>query len=294
MQLVADCRRQLIKTVALPLAPLKQQLSDGHGSRFLHRFYPERSHRKEYGFICKRILSPAWCGPSTFVAFGCEGTTMANAGQRRSLKASGDRELGKPYRRSYEGQAFRTSLLLMLTLLTDPFAAVSEVARVDETLVWNQVMLDAIVASTLGNPPTMRMAATVNTAMFDAQNSIGEPRYRPIFVTDRAPRGTHRPAAIVQAAYVTLKSFYPAQLSRFDEQRALSLAEFDGDDWRRSPARHRLGRARRDQILTWRETDGFSDPVPPFTGAGQSPASGSLQPVQTCRTATSLSQRRSY
>ncbi len=34
-------------------------------------------------------------------------------------------------------------------------------------------MLDAIVASTLGNPPTMRMAATVNSAMFDAQNGIG-------------------------------------------------------------------------------------------------------------------------
>ena len=41
-------------------------------------------------------------------------------------------------------------------------------AIVDETLVWNQVMLDAIVAGNLGNPQTIRMAATVNTAMFDA------------------------------------------------------------------------------------------------------------------------------
>jgi hypothetical protein len=43
---------------------------------------------------------------------------------------------------------------------------------VDKTLVWNQVMLDAIVGSTLGNPQTMRMAATENTAMFDARNGL--------------------------------------------------------------------------------------------------------------------------
>ena len=140
--------------------------------------------------------------------------------------------------------------------------------RVDETLVWNQVMLDAIVASTLGNPQTIRMAATVNSAMFDAQNGIGFQTHRPIFVTARAPRGAHGRAALVQAAYVTLKSFYPAQLSRFDQQRALSLAEFEGDD----PADVRRGiewgENVANQILAWRATDGFSDPVVPFTGAG--------------------------
>jgi hypothetical protein len=44
--------------------------------------------------------------------------------------------------------------------------------NVDETLVWNQVMLDAIVEGALGNPHTIRMAATVNTAMFDARNGV--------------------------------------------------------------------------------------------------------------------------
>ena len=174
--------------------------------------------------------------------------------------------------------AFRTTLV-MLALVTGPAAAMGQESRgsqahpdvrsqVDETLVWNQVMLDAVVASTLGNPQTIRMAATVNSAMFDAQNGIGRPTYRPIFVTGRAPRGTHHRAAIVQAAYVTLKSFYPAQLSRFDEQRALSLAEFEGDD---GPAVQRgleWGEHVANQILAWRDTDGFTDPVPPYTGAG--------------------------
>ncbi len=177
-------------------------------------------------------------------------------------------------------QAFRTAVVVMLALVAGPAGAISQEergsrapstevrTRVDETLEWNQVMLDAIVASTLGNPQTMRMAATVNAAMFDAQNGIGRPRYRPIFVTERAAPGTHRRAAIVQAAYVTLKSFYPAQLNRFDEQRLVSLAEFDGDDSSDVQRGLEWGEHVANQILAWRETDGFTDPVPPFTGAG--------------------------
>ena len=203
-------------------------------------------------------------------------------------------------------QAFRTTLLVMLALLAGPAGASKpggEGSRahstevrppVDETLVWNQVMLDAIVASTLGNPQTMRMAATVNTAMFDAQNGVGRPTYTPIFVTDRAPRGTHRRAAMVQAAYVTLKSFYPAQLSRFDEQRALSLAEFEGDDCDSSPARPRVGRARREPnpgLACDRRLQPIRCPRLPVPA--QRSASGSPQPVPACRRATSPSQRRS-
>jgi len=80
------------------------------------------------------------------------------------------------------------------------------------------------------------MAATVNTAMFDARNGVSR-EYTPIFVAPTAPPGTHRRAAVVQAAYVRLRAFYPAQLDRFDNQRTLSLAEFNGDD----PAKVRRG-----------------------------------------------------
>jgi hypothetical protein len=164
-----------------------------------------------------------------------------------------------------------TLLWLGLALLLAPPAVrtVSGQAGglVDETLVWNQVMLDAIVASSLGNPQTLRMAATVNTAMFDARNGVGR-NYTPILVAQTAPTGTHRRAAVMQAAYVTLKAFYPAQLARFDDQRALSVAEFNGDD----PANVRRGIAWGEnvasQVLAWRATDGFSNPVPPFNGAG--------------------------
>ena len=156
-------------------------------------------------------------------------------------------------------QSLRTTVLVMLALLAGPAGAMSQEAtgrrthsaevrtQVDETLVWNQVMLDAIVASTLGNPQTIRMAATVNTAMFDAQNGVGRPTYRPIFVTDRAPRGTHRRAAIVQAAYVTLDIV----LSRAAEP-VRRAAHFVSRRVRRRrlrpsrPTRPRVGRARRE------------------------------------------------
>jgi hypothetical protein len=75
-----------------------------------------------------------------------------------------------------------TLLSLVVAWLLSPHAVgtVSGDAggNADETLVWHQVMLDAIVAGTLGNPQTMRMAATVNTAMFDAGNGVSR-RYRP-------------------------------------------------------------------------------------------------------------------
>jgi len=158
-------------------------------------------------------------------------------------------------------------LALLALVVASAGTATGEVGGTDETLVWNQVMLDAIVAGTLGNPQTIRMAATVNTAMFDARNGVGQ-KYTPIFVTRAAPPGTHRRAAVVQAAYVTLTAFYPAQLARFDSQRARSLAEFSGDDPARVQRGIDWGEHVANQVLAWRATDGFSDPVPPFTGAG--------------------------
>jgi hypothetical protein len=161
------------------------------------------------------------------------------------------------------------SLVVALLLSPPDLGTVSGAVGegVDETLVWNQVMLDAIVASTLGNPQTIRMAATVNTAMFDARNGGGR-TYTPIFVTQTAPSGIHRRAAVVQAAYVTLKAFYPTQASRFDNQRASSLAAFKGDDQASIQRGIDWGEKVATQVLAWRATDGFSNSVPPFNGAG--------------------------
>jgi hypothetical protein len=73
---------------------------------------------------------------------------------------------------------------------------------------------------------------------------------------------------VVQAAYVTLKTFYPDQAARFDNQRALSLAEFKRDDPAAVQRGLDWGENVAKQIVAWRAADGFSNPVPPFDGAG--------------------------
>lgn len=165
--------------------------------------------------------------------------------------------------------ALSSLIVVGILWLPDVGWAAGEAANdVDETLVWNQVMLDAIVAgTTLGNPQTIRMAATVNTAMFDAGNGVSR-KYTPVFVTQSAPPGSHRRAAVVQAAYVTLKAFHPEQVSRFDTQRGVSLAHFRGDDPAAVQRGVAWGEHAAKQVLAWRATDGFGNPVPAFDGAG--------------------------
>ena len=142
--------------------------------------------------------------------------------------------------------------------------------RVDETLVWNEVLLDAIISSTLGNPPSIRVGAIVHTAMFDAHNGV-ERRYTSIHEEERAPRGASRRAAVVGAAYRTLVTLYPAQKDKFDAQRAQSIAQLSDDDEDCSHGNSLdLGLAWGDKvaqdILAWRSTDGFDVPVSSFTG----------------------------
>jgi hypothetical protein len=64
-----------------------------------------------------------------------------------------------------------------------------------------------------------------------------------------------------------VEAFYPAQPTHLDKQRAASLAEFDGDD----PATVQRGIAWGENVAKQfgvRATDGFSNPVPQFSGAG--------------------------
>ena len=72
--------------------------------------------------------------------------------------------------------------------------------QADEVTDWNQTMLRAGLIA--GNTPTVmsRVAALVQSAVFDAVNGIN-PRYTPVFVTPAGPPDASRRAAAVQAAY---------------------------------------------------------------------------------------------
>jgi hypothetical protein len=140
-------------------------------------------------------------------------------------------------------------------------------AYADDVIDWNQTMFRAgLVAGT--SPLVMsRVAAIVQSAVFDAVNGIDQ-RYAPIHVPATGPAGASRDAAAVQAAYATLVQIFPTQKALFDARLAVSLAVIathtssvavaSGVAWGQTVA---------DAILAWRAADGFTPPPPPFLGA---------------------------
>ena len=142
--------------------------------------------------------------------------------------------------------------------------------RVDETLDWNAVLVDAVLSAGIGGPTPVRSAAIVHVAMFDAYNGI-EQRYTPIHFDMQAPPGASRRAALIQAAFATLSKLYPSQQAKFDAQRAASLAALSEDqddvnDGQSISLGLTWGDSVAKDILAWRASDGFTAVLPPFNG----------------------------
>ena len=156
-----------------------------------------------------------------------------------------------------------SAVLLAATL------AAARPASADEVLDWNAVTLRAIQRGAVSGALQARAAATVHTAMFDALNGI-ERRFTPLHVTATAPRGASRRAAVVQAAYTTLVSLFPAQTADFDADLEASLAGIAADAAIENSMSIQRGRAWGEEVgnavFSWRDADGLNPPGPPFTG----------------------------
>ena len=142
--------------------------------------------------------------------------------------------------------------------------------RVDETLDWNEHLIDALFTAGTSPPPALRVAAIMNVAVFDAENGVYR-QFHPIHFDRVAPRGTSRRAAVIGAAYTTLSKLFPTQQSKFDADEAASLAAMtDDEDDDGSGQSTSLGLAWgttvANDILAWRATDGFTTVYSPFTG----------------------------
>ena len=139
----------------------------------------------------------------------------------------------------------------------------------DEVADWNRAMLQAALAAGTSPLVVSRVGAIVQASVFDAVNGI-ERRYTPIHVEPAALPGTSRRAAAVQAAYAALVHIYPAQSATLEALRASSLANIaSGSAAEKSESIARgieWGQTVADAIWTWRSTDGFAPPPPPFTG----------------------------
>jgi hypothetical protein len=139
--------------------------------------------------------------------------------------------------------------------------------RADDVTDWNEQMLRAALIAGTSPTSTTRVAAMVQSAMFDAVNGIN-PRYSHIYVAPAAPPGASRRAAAVQAAYAMLSKLYgatPANAPQvaFDARRIISMNEIAEDESAASIAAGvTWGQNVADKIFTIRSTDGFTNTAP--------------------------------
>lgn len=102
------------------------------------------------------------------------------------------------------------------TLLT------SMVARADVVTDWNSTAGDIAVAAKLSPPPTYRVMAVVQTAVYEAVNAITR-RYPPERVQLTAPPGALVEAAVAAANRVALSQLVPSQQSTIDSAYQAAL-----------------------------------------------------------------------
>ena len=170
----------------------------------------------------------------------------------------------------------RVSRLVVLATLALLGAAHVETAqepsgpsgRVNQVLEWNQIFIDTLIATNTANSSSQRLGAIVHTAVFDAYNGI-ERRYTPVFFHGSAAPGASRRAAVVAAAYATLRGLFPTRQAALDASYAASLAALsdDGGDGGQSRARGiEWGMEVASAVLAWRAADGFGASYPAFTG----------------------------
>jgi hypothetical protein len=93
-------------------------------------------------------------------------------------------------------------------------------------------MVNALLVSHTAPQPGTRVAAIVETSVFDAVNGISR-RYsqvHPEVIGATAPHRASAPAAAASAAYTALLGLFPDQKATFDAQLAASLAALSGDE----------------------------------------------------------------
>ena len=176
------------------------------------------------------------------------------------------------------------------------FAAVAVVcllgpARLSADVIidWNNTLLNAVRTNYMSPLPTSRVSAAMNTAMYDAVNSIAR-THQPYHVVMTADPGTSRQAAAAQAAYRVLSGMIPASQASYNAALANSLSSVP--DGAGKTAGIALGNTVGAAILALRANDGANAvvpytpgsapgdwrPTPPANAAAAAPQWGSITP----------------
>src|SRR5580698_1285214 len=148
-------------------------------------------------------------------------------------------------------------------------------ARADVVLDWNAIAVNTAVANNQNPFAQARYAAVVQLAVFEAVNSITH-HYQPYLGTITAPPDASPDAAVIEAAYLILSTYFPASQATLYAERTTSLltisdgqAKIDGIA---------TGDAAANALIALRANDGssppqFKTPGPPVPGEWQATVS---------------------
>lgn len=156
--------------------------------------------------------------------------------------------------------AVRISMIVPVLVLM-----MASVLRADDVVThWHKVMLDTIAADGTDPITSTRVAAIVQSAVFDSVNGI-QRKYTPIHADIPKPSGASVSAAVIESAYTTLVALYPDQQHDLRMERKSSLAKLH-DSHKAIQLGQQYGALVAADILTWRGADGFDQELPPFLG----------------------------
>lgn len=130
-------------------------------------------------------------------------------------------------------------------------------ASADVVTQWNEIMLQSVKTSAVPPPKASRAYAMVQSAVYDAVNSISRTHYQYQFMEAPAA-GASQEAAAAAAAHAVLRGLFPTQASSLDTSLNTTLSGIGGSAQSKADGQA-LGALIGNKMLTLRANDHSND-----------------------------------
>lgn len=124
---------------------------------------------------------------------------------------------------------------------------------------WDKIAEDTIVGSGAQQIEGFLYMSYVSTAMYDAVAAIQHGSYKPLLPKFKAWRKASQDAAVAEAAYRTLSSYFPTASATLDPLYSQALSAIP--ESRAKSAGERVGLVAADQVISARTDDGRLTPI---------------------------------
>lgn len=124
---------------------------------------------------------------------------------------------------------------------------------------WDKIAEDTIVGSGAQQIEGFLYMSYVSTAMYDAVAAIQHGSYKPLLPKFKAWRKASQDAAVAEAAYRTLSSYFPTASATLDPLYSQALSAIP--ESRAKSAGQRVGLVAADQVISARTDDGRLTPI---------------------------------